>query len=538
LIAAAAARWLTRWAVAGCRWGIHHPRVAGALAATAIVAGLALVRPIVALAAVAFVIAAVIAVAALRHQRGRTPRDAGGAFSARVQQAMIDVGLCRRAGGGEPEAPRLQGRPSVTAGGNVVLLRWALPPGVTLTDVLRRQEDLGHRLSAEVHAWFDRGRLHTEVLRADIPAHVDASRFYVASRPTAELGIGIGEGRRGALFADLARIGHLLVGGMSQQGKSVFERQLLTHLVLDHEPEDLRLLCLDFKGGVELDRYGRLPHALRPTVTTLEDAVTALDQVRREVDRRTALLVEAGVEDLGAWHAAGQPQLPRIVVCTDELAQLTAIYAGDKARKSAQETATSRLIELAQLGRCAGIHLIVCTQRPDEEAVPGALKANLDGKVAFRTANELNSRILLETDRAALLPPDVRGRGIWQVGARAEEFQAPYLSAGESRQLLEQRWGPLTPRCQPTAVVAAPAAGSGPVPDTQCLGEVVRIHSSRVVLVSADDDADPRDAGTEPSPPMRVRAWPLGAAGAPDYDRFRDADDGVAGDLGGHGGPA
>jgi hypothetical protein len=76
------------------------------------------------------------------------------------------------------------------------------------------------------------------------------------------------------------------------------------------------------------------------------------------------------------------------------------------------------------------------------------------------------------------------------------------------------------------------------VPDTQCLGEVVRIHSSRVVLVSADDGADPRDAGTEPSPPMRVRAWPLGAAGAPDYDRFRDAGDGVDGDLDGHGGPA
>jgi hypothetical protein len=495
------AQGLARWAVAGCRWGVHHPRIAGAIAAMGMVVGLALVRPIAALATVGFAIAVVAAVAVVAHQRGGTPRDVGGAFSARVQQAMLDVGLGRRIGGGEVEAPRLQGRPSVTAGGNVVLLRWALPPGVTLSDVLRRQEDLGHRLSAEVHAWFDRGRLYTEVLRAEIPARVEASRFYAAPRPSAELGIGIGEGRRGALFADLARIGHLLVGGMSQQGKSVFERQLLTHLVLDHGPEDLRLLCLDFKGGVELDRYGRLPHALRPTVTTLEDAVTALDQVRRELDRRTALLVEAGVEDLGAWHAAGQPRLPRIVVCTDELAQLTATYAGDRARKAAQEAATSRLIELAQLGRAAGLHLVVCSQRPDSDAVPGALKANLDGKVAFRTANELNSRILLESDRAALLPPDVPGRGIWQVGARAEEFQAPYLSAAESRQLLEQQWGPLTPPTRPPAG-GPPAGGCG-------------------VDVLDDGCADHADKGGGAQPvPLTLHADQVTESG---YDRFLSA---------------
>ena len=487
-------RRITRGAAAVIRGGrrlvagsVRHPRVAGSMLVTGGVAGIALLRPVLALTAAGLAFAASVTVVLLRHRRRPGLGEAGGRFAARVQQAMVDVGLARRGSGGGIEAPRLQGRPSVSAQGNVVLLRWSLPAGLTLGDVLRRQEDLGHRLCAEVHAWFDRGSLHTEVLRAEIPTRVDAARFYATPRPAAALGIGIGEGRRGPLFADLARVGHLLIGGMSQQGKSVFQRQMLTYLALDQGPDDLRLLCLDFKGGVELDRFGRLPHALRPTVSTLDEAVVALDAVRRELDRRTALLVDAGVEDLGAWHAAGHPRMPRILVCTDELAQLTATYAGDRTRKAMQEAATSRLIELAQLGRAAGLHLAICTQRPASDAVPGALKANLDGKVAFRTANELNSRILLESDRAALLPPDAPGRGIWQVGARAEEFQAPYLSAADSRRLLEERWGPLGSRTGRIADGVSQSGGVSVVGDVHHGPSGSRHTGSTYPLLLEDD---------------------------------------------------
>src|SRR5581483_2391812 len=89
--------------------------------------------------------------------------------------------------------------------------------------------------------------------------------------------------------------------------------------------------------------------------------------------------------------------------------------------------ASARLCEIARLGRAAGIHLLCCTQRPDAEAVPGQLKANLPGTVAFRVRAELNSDILLGDKRAAHLPP-IPGRALWQF-ARTEECQVPFVSA-------------------------------------------------------------------------------------------------------------
>jgi S-DNA-T family DNA segregation ATPase FtsK/SpoIIIE len=88
--------------------------------------------------------------------------------------------------------------------------------------------------------------------------------------------------------------------------------------------------------------------------------------------------------------------------------------------------------EIARLGRAVGVHLILCTQRPDAEAVPGQLKANLAGTIAFRVRSEVNSHILLESDGAALLPHHP-GRAIW-AHERLEEFQVTALGGvGQSR---------------------------------------------------------------------------------------------------------
>ena len=111
----------------------------------------------------------------------------------------------------------------------------------------------------------------------------------------------------------------------------------------------------------------------------------------------------------------------------------------DRAARAAQQAATGRLCEIARLGRSVDIHLVCCTQRPDAHAVPGQLKANLDGTVAFRVRAAINSFILLDSDRAALLPPHP-GRAIW-AHETVEEFQAVDCSLEESRELLLERWG-------------------------------------------------------------------------------------------------
>jgi hypothetical protein len=161
--------------------------------------------------------------------------------------------------------------------------------------------------------------------------------------------------------------------------------------------------------------------------------------MRSELDRRLGELRRAGLADIAAWHDAGLPRWPRLVVVVDEVAELTIGNVGkDKAAQSERNAATGRLCELGRLGRAAGIHLVVCTQRPDAEAVPGQLKANLGGTVAFRVRNSANSHILLDSDRAALLPPR-KGRAVWQ-HERMEEVQVVHLSQEECQRLLEERW--------------------------------------------------------------------------------------------------
>ncbi|MHB8571733.1 MAG: hypothetical protein ACYDAY_02080 [Candidatus Dormibacteria bacterium] len=98
----------------------------------------------------------------------------------------------------------------------------------------------------------------------------------------------------------------------------------------------------------------------------------------------------------------------------------------------------SRLVEIGRLGRAAGVHLIVCTQRPDADVVPGQLKANLGGTVAFRTRNAVNAEILVESDRPARLP-HIPGRAIWACD-RLEEIQGIHLSSAECDRLLAARW--------------------------------------------------------------------------------------------------
>jgi S-DNA-T family DNA segregation ATPase FtsK/SpoIIIE len=310
-----------------------------------------------------------------------------------------------------------------------------MPPGVSLRDVLQRQECLDARCECSLRVWEEPGVLVTEVLRHRIPDHLSYQEMYSAPRPPGRLLIGLGRGRRGALWVDLDSCPHLLVGGMTGGGKSVFLRQALTFLCREHGPEDLQVALIDLKGGVELAHFSYLPHSIYPVADSLLSAAETLERVRQELDRRLREVQEAASLE----RSAAPPSWPRLLVVVDEVAELTCRDLGDdRAARAAQQAASGRLGEIARLGRSVGVHLVCCTQRPDAEAVPGQLKANLQGTVAFRVRAAVNSYILLDSDRAAMLPPHP-GRAIWQEETM-EEFQAVDCSLEESRQLLLARW--------------------------------------------------------------------------------------------------
>ena len=363
----------------------------------------------------------------------------GGRFSvaARLRRAMVEVGLVHWRVA-QPDLPPRRRCRALRKGRNLVL-HWELPPTVTFRKVEEHLEELECRLGRGLHCWFDGGLLHTEVQCHRLPELVEFADFYRGPCPGGELPVGIGCGRRGAMWVDLAELGHLLIGGITDSGKSVFIRQALTRLGLTHPPSAVRFLLIDLKGGVALAPFERLPHALGGAIDNATAALAALDEMRSELDRRLGELRRAGLADIAAWHDSGLPRWPRLVVVVDEVAELTiGNIGGGKAAQAERNAAASRLCELARLGRAVGIHLVACTQRPDAEAMPGQLKANLGGTLAFRVRNSTNSHILLDSDRAALLPPR-KGRAIWQ-HERMEEVQVVHLSQEECQRLLEERW--------------------------------------------------------------------------------------------------
>ena len=145
-------------------------------------------------------------------------------------------------------------------------------------------------------------------------------------RNVGRLPVGIGESREGPLWVDLAELPHLLVGGHTGSGKSVFLRQLLTGLLLVLGPGRLRLALVDLKGGTELNLFERLPHLMAPVARDQESCLELFQMVTVELHRRQALLDRAGLEDIERWNAIHPDEpLPYILVVVDEVAELSAV---------------------------------------------------------------------------------------------------------------------------------------------------------------------------------------------------------------------
>ncbi|HEX5417784.1 MAG TPA: DNA translocase FtsK, partial [Chloroflexota bacterium] len=227
----------------------------------------------------------------------------------------------------------------------------------------------------------------------------------------------LGRGVSGpAIVADLARLPHLLIAGATGSGKSVAVNSLIGTILHTRAPADVRIVVVDPKR-VEFTWLERVPHLLTPVVTEPEKAVDVLGKVESEMAHRYDLLAAAGCRNRLSYNAKGHPPLPALVVVVDELADLMMLASDDVERS---------ICRVAQLGRAAGIHLVIATQRPSVDVITGLIKANLPARLAFAVSSLVDSRTILDTPGAErllgrgdflYLPPDamrpVRGQGAW-----------------------------------------------------------------------------------------------------------------------------
>ena len=200
------------------------------------------------------------------------------------------------------------------------------------------------------------------------------------------------------IVGNIAKLPHVLIAGTTGSGKSVCTNSLIVSILYKSTPDEVRFIMVDPKM-VELAPYNGIPHLLIPVVTNPKKAAGALQWAVFEMMKRYKMFSEKGVKDLAGYNALAEvdedvKKLPTVVVVIDELADLMLVAA-----KEVEES----ICRVAQMGRAAGMHLVVATQRPSADVITGLMKANIPSRIAFAVASSMESRIILDTPGAEKL---------------------------------------------------------------------------------------------------------------------------------------
>lgn len=209
------------------------------------------------------------------------------------------------------------------------------------------------------------------------------------------------------ILGDLTEMPHLMIAGATGTGKSVCINTLITTLLYQNSPDDLKLILIDPKR-VELTAFNGIPHLLTPTVVDNGKVANSLKWAIGQMETRYKMLQEAGSRDIFSFNGKIKPgqkknivdeetgevvreeevkRLPYIVIIIDELADIMASHSKD---------VEAAIVRLAQMARAVGIHLIVSTQRPSVEVLTGLIKANITTRIAFQVATQIDSRTILD----------------------------------------------------------------------------------------------------------------------------------------------
>ncbi len=207
------------------------------------------------------------------------------------------------------------------------------------------------------------------------------------------------------IYADLAKLPHLLIAGQTGSGKSVCLHSIIASMLMTRSPSQVRLLMIDPKM-VELSQYKSIPHLMHPVVTDMKKAEALLAWAVEKMEERYNLLAQAGVRHISQYNNLTQeerlarikPQteeerqkipenMPFIVIIADEMADMM---------MTCPKEVESHIIRLAQKSRAVGIHLILATQKPIKQVVTSLIKSNLPARISFKVTSNIDSRVVLE----------------------------------------------------------------------------------------------------------------------------------------------
>ncbi len=343
------------------------------------------------------------------------------ATAKRLQSTLAEFGLTSRVEGW-------------VTGPSVTTFRVSMGEGERVSKIVNLQDDIALSLAAKSVRIFSPivgtslvgveipNRTTTEVLLGDVLPELKGGPLCVAFGCDSE---------GSPVVVDLATLPHLLVAGTTGSGKSVFLNSIVMSILMRATPEEVRFIMVDPKH-VEFTFYEGLPHLYVPVVTDSRKAASALQWSVQEMERRLKIFERHRVRDIASYNKqcdAGKldeddgvvEHMPYFVIVIDELSDLMMVAGKD---------VEASIVRIAQLGRAAGIHLVVATQRPSADVVTGLIKANIDNRVALAVDNGMNSRIILDQNGAERLLG--KGDMLYKLrGTKPRRAQSCYQSEAE-----------------------------------------------------------------------------------------------------------
>ncbi len=283
----------------------------------------------------------------------------------------------------------------VTTGPTITRYEIQLGPGIRVSKITSLADNIAMNLAAS-HVRVEAPIPGKNAIGVEVPTTVrsmvtlremaESLEFYDNSSP---LRVALGKDVSGsAVYADLTKMPHLLIGGATNSGKSICLAGIIMSLIVRNTPKELRMVMIDPKR-VELTLFEGLPHLMYPVVKDVKEAPGVLRAVWREMDRRYDKFSERGVRNIDGWNSKmpTEEKMPYLVVIIDELADLMI--------QAANEVETS-ICRLAQLARATGIHIIIATQRPSVDVITGTIKANISSRIAFAVSSQIDSRTIID----------------------------------------------------------------------------------------------------------------------------------------------
>ncbi len=322
------------------------------------------------------------------------------------------------------------------SGPHITRYELRLAPGIKMSKVAQLKDDLAYALAATdiriLAPIPGKTAVGVEVpnLRRRLVHLGDV--FTAPPRDWSPLTVWLGKDVAGkAVGADLTKMPHLLVAGTTGAGKSACVNAMLSSLLLNASPHDLRLVLVDPKQ-VELNHYEGVPHLLTPVITSPRMAANALQNLVKEMEdrySRMSLARTRSLIELNRYREKHSEQpLPYILCIIDELADLMMVAPAD---------VEDSIIRLAQKARAVGIHLVLATQSPRVDVITGMIKANVPSRIAFAVSSQTDSRVILDQNGAETL----LGKGdmlFSPVGtSRLQRIQGAYIDEAQIEAITE-----------------------------------------------------------------------------------------------------